>query len=160
MEHFFNILKKCLYSDIFQATINNNPDKAAIGRKDKIGAKDKTAIKINIELITEEIGLVAPDFILTTVLAIAAVEGIPAKNGKIIFVIPCPTNSLFGLVLFVIPSEITAHNKDSNEPKIAIAIEGGIKLYINSFEIVMLSQGNTKCKGIEGIPFIIAPFNS
>ena len=123
------IFLKCLISDIFQATINKSADKEAIGKNDKYVAKNEIDAKINNEWITEDIFDVAPDFTFTTVLAIAAVAGIPPKNGTIIFVIPYPINSLLGLVLCpVIPSLITAHNSDSRAPKIAIAILCGRSL--------------------------------
>ena len=66
------------------------------------------------------------------------------------------------MVLFpVIPSLITAHNKDSKAPKIAIAIAWGRSLY-NKSKVISSGfkklQGNENCKGIGGIPFPSKPF--
>jgi intein/homing endonuclease len=69
-----------------------------VGKTEAIDTFNSTIIPF-VKTEKEEIFDVAPDLTFTTVLAIAAVAGIPPKNGTIIFVIPCPINSLFGSVL-------------------------------------------------------------
>ncbi|MPN05750.1 hypothetical protein SDC9_153003 [bioreactor metagenome] len=86
--------------------------------------KKKTSRR-TIACITPATGVLPPLLILAMVLAIAPVAGIPPKNGVIMFVIPCPINSVLeSCLLPVTPSATIAANNDSIAQRIAIVIAG------------------------------------
>ena len=80
----------------------NIPDRTAVGILEAMGPiASKTKSNITPAIIPESF-VFPPEFILTTVLMVAPAPGMPPKMDAILFPIPCPISSLFGLCFVLV----------------------------------------------------------
>ena len=94
---------------------------AITGPRINMKARSPSAWKIPVSLVR------APDFNATLVRAMAAVAGIPPKNGRMILPIPWATSSwsLFSLTFAILPA-LAPHSRLSIIPSMAILTAGPI----------------------------------